>query len=385
MNTYTKNNQVELVPGGKKYFDLLLSLIQNATSSIHLQTYIFADDQTGIFVADALKSAAVRGVQVYLLVDGYASKNLTPLFVNQLQTVGIHFRFFEPIFKSSHFYFGRRLHHKVIVIDVKYGLIGGLNVANHYNDLPENPSWLDFAVLVEGEIVQQLCTLCWKTWNGFTTSDKAFDCANNLNDRHFDSEQQVNIKMIRNDWVRGKNEISKAYLSMFQSSKREITILCSYFFPGKKIRRQMLKAAQRGVKIKVIVAGLSDVLVAKYAERWLYTWLLRNKITIYEYQKNILHAKVAVCDDSWMTIGSYNINDISAYASIELNLELQNAAFCGEVRQLMDTIIATDCIEITTEHSLKTNTLYHKLVCWLAYRCTRILFYLFTFYFKKQS
>jgi cardiolipin synthase len=219
LNTYTKNNQVELVPGGKKYFDLLLSLIQNASSSIHLQTYIFADDQTGILVADALKSAAIRGVQVYLLVDGYASKNLSPLFLNQLQTAGIHFRFFEPIFKSSHFYFGRRLHHKVIVIDVKYGLIGGLNVANHYNDLPENPSWLDFAVLVEGEIVQQLCALCWKTWNGFTTNDKALHCTNNLNETQFAIDKQVNIKMIRNDWVRGKNEISKSYLSMFQSSK----------------------------------------------------------------------------------------------------------------------------------------------------------------------
>ena len=147
----------------------------------------------------------------------------------------------------------------------------------------------------------------------------------------------------------------------------------------------MVKAAKRGVKIKVIVAGLSDVLVAKYAERWLYDWLLRNKIEIYEYQKNISHAKVAVCDDSWMTIGSYNINDISAYASIELNLELQNTAFCKYVRQTMDKIIATDCIEINAEYSLKTNTVYRRLICWLAYRCTRVLFYLFTFYFKKQD
>lgn len=384
MNNYTKNNQVELVAGGKKYFDLLLSLIQNAKKSIHFQTYIYANDETGVLVANALKSAALRGVQVYLLVDGYASKNLTSSFTKQLQTAGINFRFFEPIFKSSHFYFGRRLHHKVIVIDEKYGLVGGLNVANHYNDMPKNPSWLDFAVLVEGEIVQQLCSLCWKTWNGFTANTTLFECEKDSNVQQFSAEKQVNIKMIRNDWVRGKNEISKSYLSMFQSSKSEVTILCSYFFPGIKIRRQMVKAAKRGVKIKVIVAGLSDVLVAKYAERWLYDWLLRNKIQIYEYQKNILHAKVAVCDDNWMTIGSYNINDISAYASIELNLELQNAAFCKDVRQTMDKIIATDCVEINAEHSLKTNTIYRRLVCWLAYRCTRILFYMFTFYFKKQ-
>lgn len=385
VTAYTKNNQVELIRGGKKYFDLLLQLIQNAKYSVHIQTYIFANDATGIEVVNALKAAVNRGVAVHILVDGYASQDLSKYFVTELRSAGIKFRFFEPIFRNNHFYFGRRLHHKVVVVDIKYAIVGGLNIANHYNDFPEKPSWLDFALYVKGEVAQQLCILCWKTWNGFTINTDITPCEKSASSASIPKEKQVKIKMIRNDWVRRKNEISDSYIKMFQSSNQEITILCSYFFPGTKIRRQMARARKRGVKIKVVVAGLSDVLIAKYAERWLYDWLLRKGIEVYEYQKNILHAKIAVCDDHWMTIGSYNINDISAYASIELNLEVQNAAFCKEVKQTMEQIIINDCEQITSENTKKATTIFKKIVNWSAYKCMRIVFYLFTFYFRQRN
>ncbi len=384
-NNYTKNNQVELLRGGKKYFDTLCKLIQNANESIHIQTYIYADDETGMLIANTLKEAVKRGVEVHLLVDGYASQELSNTFINQLKNAGISFRFFEPFFKNHNFYFGRRLHHKIVVVDSKYTLVGGLNIANHYNDLPNKPSWLDFALFVEGEIAQELCILCWKTWNGFTINTDKTPCEKKIIDFTIPFEKQIEIRMRRNDWVRRKNEISTSYIKMLQSSQIEITIMCSYFFPGKKIRRAMVKAIKRGIKIKVVVAGVSDIAVAKRAERWLYNWLLRNGIDIYEYQKNILHAKVAVCDDHWMTIGSYNINDISAYASIELNLEIKNTVFCTEVRQTLDKIIVDDCKQITTENYHKTNTILKKIGNWLAYEFVRVLFYLFTFYFKQRN
>lgn len=382
---FTKNNQVELLRGGKKYFDVLLKLIQNAKESIHIQTYIFAEDETGKLVANALKESVKRGVEIYLLVDGYASQDLSKTFTNQLKTAGIHFRFFEPFFRNNNFYFGRRLHHKIVVVDVKYALVGGLNIANHYNDLPNQPSWLDFALYVDGEIAQQLCILCWKTWNGFAINSLKIPCINAIVDVTVPKEKQIDIKMCRNDWVRRKNEISDSYIKMLHSSKKEITIFCSYFFPGKKIRYAMVKASKRGVKIKVVVAGVSDIVIAKHAERWLYNWLLRKKIDIYEYQKNILHAKVTVCDYHWMTIGSYNINDISAYASIELNLEIKNTIFCTQVKQTLDQIIANDCEQITTENYIKSNTVFKKIQNWLAFKCVRSLFYLFTFYFRQRD
>lgn len=384
-DNYSTNNQVELILGGKKYFDFLLKLITNAKESIHIQTYIFAEDETGNLIINALKKSVNRGVDVHLLADGYASKDLSNQFINQLKIDGVNFRFFEPFFKNSNFYFGRRLHHKVVVVDEKYALVGGLNIANHYNDLPNKPSWLDFALYVEGEIAQQLCIICWKTWNGFKINSNVLPREKTKIDFSIPAEKQVKIKILRNDWVRRKNEISKFYIKMFQSSEKEITILCSYFFPGKKIRRAMILAIKRGIKIKVVVAGVSDVAVAKHAERWLYDWLLRNGFEIYEYKKNVLHAKIAVCDDNLMTIGSYNINDISAFASIELNLEVKNAVFGKAVRKTLNKIIATDCEQITTEKYNKTNTNFKKIVNWLAFKLVKILFYLFTFYFRQRN
>ena len=192
------------------------------------------------------------------------------------------------------------------------------------------------------------------------------------------------VRMRRNDWVRRKNEISGTYIEMLLTAKSEVTILCSYFLPGKVIRRLIVHARNRGVKIRVIAAGSSDIRTAKYAERWLYDWLLRNGIELYEYQKNILHGKIATCDDKWMTVGSYNINNISAYASIELNLDVRNPLFSAEVREVLETIINEDCIRITPEHHLKTKNLLKQFVRWLSYQFIRMAFYLFTFYYRKH-
>ena len=154
--------------------------------------------------------------------------------------------------------------------------------------------------------------------------------------------------------------------------------------PGKLIRYQINAAIKRGVKIRIITAGLSDIKMAKYAERWLYTWLLRVGVELFEYQENILHGKVAVCDDRWMTIGSYNINNISAYASIELNLDVQSNEFTKEVREKIDAIIQDSCIRIIPKDFIKTNSIYKKVGRWLSYHFIRFVLYLFTFYFTKQ-
>jgi len=161
--------------------------------------------------------------------------------------------------------------------------------------------------------------------------------------------------------------------------------LCSYFLPGKMMRRQIRLATRRGVHVRVIAAGISDVKVAKYAERWLYDWLLRNKVELYEYQKTILHGKLAVCDDAWITIGSYNINDLSAYASIELNIDIKDPKIASNTRKMMDEIIANDCIHITAQLQDKTNNVFQKLGRWSSYLFIRGALRLFTFYFKQKA
>ncbi len=381
-NSYTSCNKVKLIRGGKPYFDTILSMISSARESIHLQTYIFDDDETGRLVAEALKEAVQRNVEVYLLVDGYASKVMSGLFVKDLKKAGIHFRFFDPIFKSSNFYFGRRLHHKVMVVDSKYAMVGGINITNRYNDMPGAPAWLDFALFIEGEAARELCILCWKTWNNFPANMGLTPCEQKTTTDNIPPTEYCDVSMRRNDWVRRKNQISGTYVEMLRNSKSHVIILCSYFLPGRMIRRQLNYAARRGVTIKVITTGRSDVRLAKFAERYMYGWLLRNNVEVYEYQPGILHGKIAVCDSEWLTIGSYNINNVSTYASIELNMNVHNVAVARETERVLLEIAEKDCIRITPDYYRRTQSIFNQFVRWFSYQFIRLILYLFTFYFK---
>jgi cardiolipin synthase A/B len=378
-------DKIKLIRGGKEYFDLLIQLINEAGESIHLQTYIYDDDETGEQVANALKAAVQRNVAVYLLADGYASQVMSQNFINGLRGSGIHFRFFQPLLKSKYFYFGRRLHHKIFVADAKYSLVGGINVTDRYNDMPGKKAWLDFALYAEGEISRELCVLCWKTWNGFPAKMGRTPCDEIKMPVENNGRVAYKISMRRNDWVREKNEISETYLKMFRNARSHITILCSYFLPGKVIRSLLSKAARRGVKIKVITAGPSDVMLAKYAERWLYDWLLRNKIELYEYQSVVLHAKVAVCDGEWLTIGSYNINNVSAYASIELNLDVHKPDLAASTEELINMIVENHCVPITLKNHVRSKNIFKQFTRWFSYQFIRTVFYLLTFYYKQKS
>lgn len=381
---YNSHNRVNLVRGGKGYFDCLLDMINGATESIHLQTYIYDNDETGHKVADALKEAVKRKVEVYLLVDGYASKSISKAFVKEFHDAGIHFRFFNPLLKSKHFYFGRRLHHKVTVVDTRYALVGGVNISNKYNDMPDQPAWLDFAIHIEGEIAKELCVLCWKTWKNYPQKIVTAPCEKAKVQLDIPKDESTDLLMRRNDWVRRKNEISATYIEMFRHAESHITILCSYFLPGKVIRRQLRNSSKRGVKITVITAGASDIALSKYAERFMYAWLLRNNIRLFEYQPNVLHGKVAVCDGQWMTIGSYNINNISAYASIELNINAKNEKIAREAERVLLQIAEKDCIPITSEYQAKTTNVIKKFAYWCSYQFVKLVFYIFTFYFKRE-
>lgn len=382
---YSPNNKVTLIRGGKAYFDKLLEMIGSAKESIHLQTYIYSNDDTGRHVADSLKAAAARKVKVYLLVDGYASKGLGNTFIHDIRNAGVHFRYFNPLMKSKHFYFGRRLHHKMVVVDAKYALVGGVNVSNKYNDIDETKAWLDFAVHIEGEAARELCILCWKTWRNYPSRMATTPCEKLAVEWNIPEKERSKVSIRRNDWVRRKNEISATYIDMFRNAQSHITILCSYFLPGRVIRRQLRYAAQRGVKIRVITAGVSDVILAKYAERFLYDWLLRYNIDLYEYQTTILHGKIAVCDGEWMTIGSYNINDISAYASIELNMNIQNENLAREAERILLGIAEKESVHVTSEYYIKRKNIFKQFAHWCSFQFIRFVLFLFTFYFKRSK
>ena len=383
-NEYSIYNGVKLIRGGAAYFLLVQQMIDAAKTSIHLQTYIFECDETGTEVGAALMKAAQRGVQIYILLDGYASQHLSKKFIEQLKDSGIHFRWFEPVIRSKYFYFGRRLHHKLLVTDKEYSLVGGVNISNKYNDMPTKKAWLDWALFCKGQVSFELYNLCVEFWNKSNWSKPKNKIKKTIVPAKGDDSECL-VRVRRNDWVNRKNQISRTYLEMLLNAEVHVFIMSSYFLPGRIFRKSMLHAARRGVAIKVIIAGPSDVPIVKHAERYLYRWMLKNKLELYEYQNNILHGKISACDAKFVTIGSYNINNISAYASVELNLDVQNSSFAIGVEDVLQTLIQNDCVRIT-EKSFEQHDSFVKHI-WqkICYGIYRVGFYLFTFYFKQHN
>lgn len=379
---FTHHNTVKLVRGGKEYFSTLKEMIRAATVSIHVQVYIFIADETGHEIGEELMQAARRGVKVYVLADGYASKDLPKAFIEKLREAQIQFRFFEPLLKSESFYFGRRMHHKVVVTDSRFGLVGGINISNNYNDLSDEPSWLDWALYVEGEAARELLKVCIGLWLKPTLRIKKKTLIHELPAPPPDQECLVRIR--RNDWVKRRNQISRSYVEMLQQAESHVILMSSYFLPGRIIRHNLSRAAKRGISISVIVTSESDVKISKHAERYMYRWLLKRKIRIFEYTKNILHGKMATRDNKFVTIGSYNVNDISAYASVELNLDVKNEPFATIVQQKLENIIATGCTEVTEETYTTKYHLAQRVLQYCSYWMVRVIYYLFTFYFKQR-
>jgi cardiolipin synthase len=377
---YFDHNKTRLIHGGRSYFDLLQEMISQATHTIHLQTYIFDADETGKQIVEALLDAAKRKVDVFLLLDGYASQGFPNELKEIIRKAGIRFRFFEPLLRSKHFYFGRRLHHKVVVVDNYKSLVGGMNISNRYNDMSDQPAWLDWALYSEGEIASVLEDVCRRRMKYY----------------HYKPKQEIKIpaalsqahcpmRVRINDWVDGKKQISRSFLAMLVEAQSQVIIMSPYFLPGNEFKKRMSAALRRGVKVKVILAGISDIKVAKWAERYVYQWLLRNNIEVHEYSKSVLHGKISVRDGEWLTAGSYNVNNLSAYASVELNLDVNDRELATEAEDELEKIIQNDCVRITEESFKRSNTILKKFAQWASYEMLRFLLFLTTFYFRSKE
>jgi cardiolipin synthase len=382
---YLQNNRVKLVHGGKEFFQLLKNRIEQAKHSIHFQTYIFDEDNAGNYVANALIKAAKRNVAVYLLLDGYASQKLSKEFRKKLEDAGIHFRYFEPLLRSRHFYFGRRLHHKVVVVDGIHGLVGSMNVSDRYLDPPEEETWFDIAIHVEGEAALELNKICWQFWT--RKKKKIIQLPEESLDYHksIPADERMPVRIRQNDWVNRKQQIFRTYLNMFRQSDKSLSIVCSYFIPGQSLLDELKKSVKRGVNVRVVLTGFSDVKIAKTAERYLYRWMLRNKIRVYEYQPAVLHAKFAEMDSEFVTLGSYNVNNISAYASIELNLDVKHKGFAEEVQKEIDKLIEKDCKEVDLKTYNSKLFSFKQFARWASFYIIRIILNLTTFYFRQRE
>jgi cardiolipin synthase A/B len=376
--SYTYSNQVQLIKGGQDFFQTLKLKINEAQRSIYFQFYIFDDDETGRSIANDLIAAAKRNVDVYLLLDRYASGALSSAFIQEFKDAGIHFRWFTSFFKNRKFYVGRRLHHKVIVIDSDKSFVCGLNISNRYNDIDGNAAWLDWAAYAEGATSLQLEQVCKRRMKDHSPVKIKDDSFQELNDA-----ASCAVKVCINDWVSRKSEITRSYLKIIRTATTSIHIMSPYFLPGHLFRRALKRAVQRGVKVQLVLAGNSDIVFGKYAERYMYEWLLKNKIQVYEYKPGILHGKIATADGEWTTVGSYNVNNLSAYASIELNLEIKNQPFARTVQSRLEEIIKNDCQQITMQVYKYETNLVKRFAYGSMYNFMRLMLFIFTF--RKPS
>jgi cardiolipin synthase len=364
--SFTVPKNLELVYSGADYFARLETIISQAQFQIHLQMYLFENDTTGKRIVNALKEAALRNVEIYVLLDGLGSLSLPAEVIKELKYSGINIRFFAPLFSTYTFYLGRRLHRKVIVADAKVALVGGINIADKYRGSSTQKPWLDYAVQLNGEIAKPLQQLC---------SDIYFKKRNFQNKQinsAFPIQQDTYVRILQNDWLKGKNEICDGYIKSIRHAKQEIIIVGSYFLPGIRIIRALKKASENKVVIKLILSGKSDLPLTRRATCFLYGKLLDYNIELYEWNQSILHGKVAVIDGYWSTIGSFNLNNLSSYGSLEMNVEVLSSSFSTLFQEHLNDIIA-QCQSITPE-SLKTKTtIMTKFINLISYAITRIV------------
>ncbi|MEK6616576.1 MAG: phospholipase D-like domain-containing protein [Bacteroidota bacterium] len=376
-NASNVGNAIELVHSGEDYFYRLRNIILNAKSEIHLQTYIFENDSTGIEIADALKEAASRNVKVYVLLDGYGSAKLPVSFADNLKRHGVFLRFFSSFFSKNNFYLGRRLHHKVVVADGNIALIGGINIADKYFGTAAKEPWLDYAVQIEhekiGEHLQQLCRKIYYRKKKIERKTKPV----------LHSVRLASVRILQNDWLKRKNEIYNSYITAIHNSKQEIIIVGSYFLPGRRLTNALKTASRRGVKIKLILSGISDVPLVGRAICHLYSSLLKQNIELYEWNKSVLHGKAALIDNQWTTIGSFNLNHLSSYGSIEMNVEIHSPEFSKTFLSELNRVIA-QCENITYQ-TLKTRRgIFANTINWIAYRLVRMALIIITYILYKR-
>ena len=327
---YKSGHSVELLRSGEQYFAACEEAIDRAEQYIHFQTYIVDDDITGNRILNALIRAAERGVRVYFLLDAYGGNSFTSDMISKAEDSGIFFRKFSPGLITKDFQLSLRLHHKVLLVDGDLSIIGGMNIANRYHGTKEFKEWLDFAVCIKGPECAHVLVHSEEAMEQdfyLKTGRRSHEIIHNP-EMYPDN---VRVKVIQNNWYRNKIEILKSYRSALKHSKDRMIIMASYFLPGRNERKLLRNASRRGVDITIVLSAESDAPVFKRATKFLYDFILRNNIKIYEYLPSNLHAKVATVDGKWSTIGSYNLNHLSDYGSIEMNVDILDNDFADNI------------------------------------------------------
>ena len=374
---FVGGNQIELLQGGDALFPSMVQAIDAAVREIFLATYIFHDDPAATIVADALKRAVVRGVSVHVVVDGFGSIATMPRVRAMFSGSGVQLEVFRPLDRWYAWLQPgqlRRLHQKLCVCDEDLAFVGGINLIDDRHDM--NHGWsdaprLDFAVAVRGPLAQAVHATAramwarahlWRGWRGEMRDlarsrrpvKEALTLLRELRGAQPAQDsgatelatQPMSAAFLVRDNLRQRRVIERSYVEAIRHARERVDIAVPYFYPGHGFRTALRKAAKRGVRVRLLLQGKIDYRIAALAAQALYDEMRSTGIRIFEYTPAFLHAKVAVVDDNWATVGSSNIDPLSLLLNLEANVVVRDASFAAALSQRFDEAFAASA-EVT--------------------------------------
>jgi cardiolipin synthase len=389
---FVGGNRLELLRNGEQYFPALVAAIDAARAEVFLETYIFADDETGSLVADALARAAARGVATHLLIDGFGAKNFAPRFLRMLAEAGAEVLVFRPqvspwpLWKQRSRL--RRMHRKLASIDNTVGFIGGINVIDDFDTLVPGFPRYDYAVRIEGPLAAQVRSealrlwtrVAWATlgrrWRGFEIL-RGGGPPRKAGRGSLPAGSQRAALLVR-DSLGHRRDIEKAYLEQIDAARWEVLIANAYFFPTRRFRLALSRAARRDVAVTLLLQGKADHPLQHYASRALYRSLLAAGIRIFEYHPSLLHAKVAVFDGRVATVGSSNIDPFSLGLAREANVFVDDRPFAAELRASVHEAIENHSRAVPANYWRRLSFALRVRI-WLSYRFARLLMTIYGF------
>lgn len=392
-------NQVELLRGGDQLFPRMQAAIARAHRDIWLATYIFHHDDTSLALADALRAADRRGVRVRVVVDGFGSGASIKALQERFAGSGVAFAVFRPMDRWWRWFQPgqlRRLHQKLCVVDGEHAFVGGINIIDDRLDLHHGRTELprlDFAVQVGGSLVEQVAqsvrSIWSRAWLGRDFDDALVDYVPLR--RRFGlwltqlwrgpqrlAEPPARLRpviaaFVLRDNLRRRRTIEHAYADAIGEARASVDLVCPYFYPGQRIRRALRRAARRGVRVRLLLQGKLDYRIAGWAAEALYADLLSHGVEIYEYTPAFLHAKVAVVDGRWATVGSSNIDPLSLLVNLEANVVVQDGEFARCLSAEIETALVVST-RVGEQGGMGLRAMLRRAaVAWFAYVFLRVV------------
>ena len=338
--SYSHGNQLSLLHRGEQFFPALIDACESALVEIYLETYIFSLDATGLRVKTALLNAARRGVAVQLIVDwlGTGDDTIEQLRL-ELEPAGVRVVVFNPWFKRGIV----RMHRKIAVIDQRIAFLGGLNInddliADDGSAAPLPAARWDFAVSVSGPLVQAIHAEVLAQWERLEPKPLITRLqgirAYVSNRQAWRAVEVAEAAFVVRDNLRNRQAIQRALLQALGRARSSALLVTPYFAPGRKLRKAMIHAAQRGVEV-VLLIGVGQFVMQDAVAQSFYPRLVRAGVTIVEYRHTQLHGKLAVIDGEWATVGSSNFDGLSLFVNHEANIVVRDSAFAKSLQQMI--------------------------------------------------